>query len=640
MESTTKSSYLFQKIRGHLSNKIPVNYLYFLGLFLLLFFASLCNILMIKQGGLRTKAFFLFYDLGELLLEFLGIVLVSILGKRWLKRGLYLLYIGGLFVFLLLQIIEIPLVQLMDLSIGEALHVAFGADFNNFVEFLRLSDVGLWAWYGVFILLALCPALGIYIYRLLEKLSARRMYALSCRTYFTAAFVIPLALMAIDGYVSPRLDYSKYSAYKKSLPWKGTLFKVPLPTLPVSHPLKPPVDPEEFLDKMVATAHPITKRPNIYLFVVESLRRDYLTDETAPHLMAFSKQYVTPKLALSGANHTIVSWFSIFHSMYPFYWSYANNSYFKEGSLPLHMLKQWGYQVHVYSSAQLRYYHFDEVMLGEKLHLADSFSLFPHQGMVTASDSDQKMMQTFEKDLDQHSKEGHIYVFFLDSTHFNYSWPKDFSEKFTPSEEITWKHRLSGQEKALNVLKNRYKNSIAFVDDLFGKTIDSLRKRSLYEESIVVFCGDHGEEFKEEGKLFHASHLSLMQVEIPLFYKLGNLQKQFALSSHIDIFPTIIDYLDPGNSLLSYFDGNSVLKPQTPSFGVVARFNSSSHPYEFLVHQGSHATLLRFGKKDDIFSAKQLKLLREYDFQEERSLRKEELVIERQKAINVLFSER
>lgn len=630
---------LFHRMAPWFRGTVSFNYSYFALVFLFLLLTHLYTILTIRQDPIWIKSFFLLYDMGEVVIECIGIIFLSIVIKRYAHRWIYLLYIGCLFVFLLLQFIEASLVKTMDLSLTEAFHTAFGADIHNFFELLRLTELGMWVWYGVFIAVVLSPLIGIALYTMAEKLSMKKPIALRVNALLGILCAIPVALSAMDGCVFHQLSHSDYSAYKKALPWKSTFFKIPLEKISFSSYLQPPVSQQEVMSVIAAHRPQVTKRPNIYLFVVESLREDYLTQETAPHLVAFKNAHIAPKIALSSANHTITSWFSIFHAAYPFYWAYTKNATFDQGSPPLHALKKLGYQMHIYSSAQINYYHFDQVLLGQDYSLAESITLMPHRGNILAAESDQAIMETFQKDLKNHSKEGHLYVFFLDSTHFNYSWPKEFPEQFTPADPVTWKLRLLSGDQFLPVLKNRYKNAIAFVDHLFQQTTETLKALERYQDSIIIFCGDHGEEFGEEGKLFHASHLSSMQMRIPLFYKFGETKQDVYLSSHIDIFPSIIDYIDPGHPALDYFNGHSIFRLDRPTLSVVARFNSCTHPYEFLMHNGQDILLTRFDKKTDIFSSSTLKILEAYQEGTRRPLSKQEAIARFQTQFGYLFPE-
>ena len=166
----------------------------------------------------------------------------------------------------------------------------------------------------------------------------------------------------------------------------------------------------------------------------------------------------------------------------------------KEGSAPLQILKKLGYKIRVYSSADLRYFNMDQILFGEQRKLLDHVEEFTSERHLEPCDRDALAIHSFERDIDQH-KEGTVYLFFLDSTHSEYSFPKDFPLKFQPiSKEISYL-TINQSSQALEQLKNRYRNSIAYVDSLVGNFFSTLKSKNLYKESIIAITGDHGEEF-------------------------------------------------------------------------------------------------------------------------------------------------
>jgi len=603
---------MFKRFKNFYFKKDTFNYVFFLSFFGVLFLLNTLHFLMSVQGSSSIRWFFWLYAVGELFLETLALMVVGRFLRKFIPQKFYYGYIGLIFVFLILQIMESVLIKLMDLSLIDAYYTVFGADFANFIELLELTEMGISTWIVVFVTLLLFPLLGIFLYKVSYKFCEKKQHTLKRGHLLNSILLAPLALLALDYHFHDRLKQEDYQVYKKTLPWKTTFFRAPSLQIPLASSLKPLQSAEEILQETALYDLKKEHRPNIYLFIVESLRGDYVTAETAPHLMDFQKNYISSDLALSGANATHCAWFSIFHAKYPFYWSYKDNPLFQRGSFPLHFLKKMGYKVHVYSAAQLRFYHFDEVIFGKNHALADTLKAFPHYGGRSASASDTFALQAFQTDLLHHETNGHCYIFFLDSTHFNYSWPDDFSTKFTPVGEVTWGQRLSNDPDKLCILKNRYKNSIAFVDELFHRALLSIKKKGGYEESIIIFSPDHGEEFKEEGRLFHASHLSSMQTTIPLFYKFGSLHKRLTLTSHLDIFPSILHYLDQDTRLLKYLDGYSIFDDTNRRFAIVGRYNSCLHPYEFLLHNGKDYLKLKLNKQEEIFKATALKVLGYY----------------------------
>src|SRR5262249_36190439 len=83
----------------------------------------------------------------------------------------------------------------------------------------------------------------------------------------------------------------------------------------------------------------------------------------------------------------------------------------------------------------------------------------------------------------------------------------------------------------------------AFYSDLyFGKFIDYLKQNGLYENSIVVFTADHGEQFFEHEAWGHGKSLYEPEIRVPLMIKFPNhkfARKRLSQTvRHIDLFPT------------------------------------------------------------------------------------------------------
>ena len=130
---------------------------------------------------------------------------------------------------------------------------------------------------------------------------------------------------------------------------------------------------------------------------------------------------------------------------------------------------------------------------------------------------------------------------------------------------------------------------------------------------MVIFTGDHGEEFNEYGCVFHASGLSLPQLQIPLYIKLGQSPIELALdsqkaASQIDIFPTIFHYLMGENSFESLFQGETLFGPPKRNYVIGARYNAGQVPYEFYIQKENYRLILEFSNTKDIFHSRFVKV--------------------------------
>jgi arylsulfatase A-like enzyme/Flp pilus assembly protein TadD len=107
--------------------------------------------------------------------------------------------------------------------------------------------------------------------------------------------------------------------------------------------------------------------------------------------------------------------------------------------------------------------------------------------------------------------------------------------------------------------KAPYDGEVAYVDMALEKLIDFLEKKNLFENTIVVITGDHGEALGDHGEVHHGFFAYNEVIRIPLIIYSPGIRSgrcdQYV--SHIDIFPTICDLLNIKK--LSFLQGISLL---------------------------------------------------------------------------------
>ncbi len=89
-----------------------------------------------------------------------------------------------------------------------------------------------------------------------------------------------------------------------------------------------------------------------------------------------------------------------------------------------------------------------------------------------------------------------------------------------------------------------YDGEIAYLDQHLGALLDDLGRRGLFDESLIVLTGDHGEEFHEHGGWWHGTTLYDEQTHVPLIVKPphGGAPGRVVdgLTTSLDIAPTIL----------------------------------------------------------------------------------------------------
>ncbi len=119
--------------------------------------------------------------------------------------------------------------------------------------------------------------------------------------------------------------------------------------------------------------------------------------------------------------------------------------------------------------------------------------------------------------------------------------------------------RFSGDEEL-----DRYHNCLRMLDFFLQNLFDQYQRLGLYEDTIFVMYGDHGEGFREHrDRYMHGDTIYEEGIKIPLIVhdpkRFEDGERAKGLSSQIDVLPTVVDLLGyeivngeyPGYSLLN-----------------------------------------------------------------------------------------
>ena len=93
----------------------------------------------------------------------------------------------------------------------------------------------------------------------------------------------------------------------------------------------------------------------------------------------------------------------------------------------------------------------------------------------------------------------------------------------------------------------QYDAEIAYTDHHFGRLIDSLKERGLYEDTWILVTADHGELFGENGMVGHGNSLTQPEIHIPLIVKEPGPNRprgtDDALVQQVDVMPHLLGKL-------------------------------------------------------------------------------------------------
>lgn len=114
-------------------------------------------------------------------------------------------------------------------------------------------------------------------------------------------------------------------------------------------------------------------------------------------------------------------------------------------------------------------------------------------------------------------------------------------------------------EYARKFPKELYDGEVAFMDYYVGRVIELLKIYGIYDRTMIIIVGDHGEAFGEKVEQGHGIFLYEMSVRVPLIILAPGLPAGLVVEPEvqlIDLVPTILDFL--GLKSPQMFEGQSL----------------------------------------------------------------------------------
>ena len=109
---------------------------------------------------------------------------------------------------------------------------------------------------------------------------------------------------------------------------------------------------------------------------------------------------------------------------------------------------------------------------------------------------------------------------------------------------------------------NRYEGEVTFVDAYVGKMIEALKAEALYENTVIVIAGDHGEAFGEHKEQGHGIFCYEESLRVPLIIHNPRLFRNPKLVTErvrlVDVMPTLLELF--GLQIPAEIQGQSFLK--------------------------------------------------------------------------------
>jgi arylsulfatase A-like enzyme len=356
-------------------------------------------------------------------------------------------------------------------------------------------------------------------------------------------------------------------------------------------------------------------KPNVVLITMDTVRADHLSlygyeRDTTPNLRSLAREATAYSRAFATSDETLTTHASIFTGLYPsWHRAYAAPPDFPHGR-PLgaryitlaQALRSNGY----WTAAEIANYGF----LAPEMGMGKGFAAY-HTGRpmrlselpwesprpfylrerarrllklaVDTGAFDARVLSAGDVTrhglalLDRAKNGDRSFFLFLNymDAHGPYFVPPSFNTQFRSSSAkavdflgVAWsvdtgKRRMTSAERSQIVAQ--YDTGIAYEDQEIGKVLTRLRELGLYENTMIIITGDHGDLFGEHGLVGHALgsvYQGLVHVPLLIKYpKQREARRSDDLVSHVDLMPTVLDLtgLAPPTGL----QGKTLLLPRT-----------------------------------------------------------------------------
>jgi membrane-anchored protein YejM (alkaline phosphatase superfamily) len=324
--------------------------------------------------------------------------------------------------------------------------------------------------------------------------------------------------------------------------------------------------------KAPLSLRPDGPRPNIVIIALEGARSDSLIPEIMPELWRWGQANLVFENHFSGGNCTRYGIFTMFYGIYGTYWQRMLNE--RHGPALIRTLKDDGYRFRILSCTDLNYPEFRSTAF---IDIPDAII---DRMNCERTNRDWMMTDHFVKFVGE-AKTPFCAFMFYDASHQPYHYPTEHAvfDAGTLTDEINYvKLARGGGDVSVPQLRNRYRNSLHYVDAQIGRALRALEERGVMDNTLIFIAGDHGEEFGEYGFFGHDSTYDPDQVRTIMVAHIPGQppQKIQRLTSHLDFVPTITTYMGAENPLTDYTQGLPLLSTQARPYVFITSWDTAA----------------------------------------------------------------
>jgi membrane-anchored protein YejM (alkaline phosphatase superfamily) len=330
--------------------------------------------------------------------------------------------------------------------------------------------------------------------------------------------------------------------------------------------------------------------PNVIIIALESFRRDGMTPEWMPKIDAWSGRGLRLRNHYTGSMFSEAGLFALLYGRSPLVYHAV-----LDAQVPpqfCETLRRSGYRCGYFTGHP-------KVWFRREDYLNDRFfDEFVHDDAGNWNQWDRMALANLVRAANAPGGKPLFALAFLMSSHFEYQYPPEYERHLPVSHDLTWKTTkmsVLGPDSREPLL-NRYRNTLAFLDDELKKTIDALDP----EKNVIIVTADHGESFNDDGRFGHGSVFSDVVARVPMAIVGPGIEpaELDELTLHADVLPTVLHAVAGHPVPVAHAHGRDLLAGKPPRQSVLlAHCDPNRDTAEALLLHGSRRVRLHFGLK-------------------------------------------
>jgi lipoteichoic acid synthase len=308
-----------------------------------------------------------------------------------------------------------------------------------------------------------------------------------------------------------------------------------------------------------------SEQRNVVLVLLETTRAKSVTPynedlETTPFLDELAKNSLLAERAYANVPYSTKANVAINCGIFPHpvQASYGLAPEASPGGIPARclpdLLKDQGYSTAYFTTSTKNFENFGDLVNNFKYDEFYSYESLNQQGSARMGgighSVEETMLEPSEEWLTEQKEAGKPFLatYLTSITHYPYMVPETYQqERFVEDEDL-----------------NRYLNALRLQDIFLESLFDQYKELGLYDDTVFVILGDHGEGFGEHGLYVHGNTPHEEALRIPMIV---HDPKRFEDGARVEVPVSQLDVLPTVADLLGYeieggaYQGSSLLGP-------------------------------------------------------------------------------